>query len=179
MSSDRIVELRIENKRLKEQVESLEKKVLTLVGNIEIEISGKSKNVNLINNEITELINNSKNSLKIMSSKIDRFYSNELRKIAQKGIQIMIIANERSKIPDNYLEYYDKLKSTNGINIVNSPNVKMLMIFNNEEGIYSGGFLDRKELEESLLILTKIKETSKLKMLSNLFSLLLPSFMRK
>jgi ERCC4-type nuclease len=177
--SDRIIELRIENKRLKEQVENLEKKVLSLVGNIEIEISGKTENPNLINTQISELINNTGDQINIMSSKIDRFYSNELRKIAKKGVPILIITNERSKVPKEYLEFYDQLKSTNGITIVNNPHVRLLLVFNMREGIYSGGSLDREELEESYLLITKIKEKSKLKKINDLFNLLLPTFLRK
>jgi len=55
--SDRLTELRIENKKLKEQIENLEKKVLSLVGNIDINTSGGPKSKDLLNNEVIELIN--------------------------------------------------------------------------------------------------------------------------
>jgi len=150
-----------------------------LVGNFEIEISGKNENPNLVNNQIIELLNSSSEQINILSYKIDRFYTNELRKIAQKGIKVMIITSERGKIPEKYVEYYDQLKSTNGINIVNNPNIKLLLAFNDNEGIYCAGSLDREDLEDSLLLITRIKEQSKLKILKKLFNALLPSFMRK
>ncbi|TFF90340.1 MAG: hypothetical protein EU548_03505 [Promethearchaeota archaeon] len=150
-----------------------------MVGNIEIEISGKNENPNLVNNQITELLNSSSEQINILSYKIDRFYTNELRKIAQKGIKVMIITSERGKIPDKYIEYYDQLKSTSEINIINNPNIKLLLAFNESEGIYCAGSLDREELEDSLLLITRIKEQSKLKILKKLFNALLPSFMRK
>ena len=65
-----------------------------------------------------------------------------------------------------------------GIDIINNPRVKFLLVFNTENAIYSGGNLDKTELENSILIGTKISESSKLNKIKEIFSLLLPSFMR-
>ncbi len=176
--SDRLTELRIENKKLKEQIENLEKKVLSLVGNIDINTSGGPKSKDLLNNEVIELINTTEDQLNILSPKIDRFYTNEIKKIANKGIKVLIITNERSAIPKEYRAFYDELKNLKGIDIINNPRVKFLLIFNTENAIYSGGNLDKTELENSILIETKISESSKLNKIKEIFSLLLPSFMR-
>lgn len=176
--SDRLTEFRIENQKLKKQVEDLEKKVLSLVGNIEINTSGGPKSKDVLNNELLELINTTKEKLSILSPKIDRFYANEIRNLANKGIKILIITNERSAIPKDYRIFYDELKNTKGVDIINNPRVKFLLIFNDQNAIYSGGNLDKKELESSILIETKISESSKLNKIKEIFSILLPSFMR-
>ena len=176
--SDRLTEFRIENQKLKKQVEDLEKKVLSLVGNIEINTSGGPKSKDVLNNEMLELINTTKEKLSILSPKIDRFYANEIRNLANKGIKILIITNERSAIPKDYRIFYDELKNTKGVDIINNPRVKFLLIFNDQNAIYSGGNLDKKELESSILIETKISESSKLNKIKEIFSILLPSFMR-
>ncbi|MBY8981650.1 MAG: hypothetical protein KGD57_01765, partial [Candidatus Lokiarchaeota archaeon] len=125
-----------------------------------------------------ELINTTKEKLSILSPKIDRFYANEIRNLANKGIKILIITNERSAIPKDYRIFYDELKNTKGVDIINNPRVKFLLIFNDQNAIYSGGNLDKKELESSILIETKISESSKLNKIKEIFSILLPSFMR-
>ncbi|MFX1410778.1 MAG: hypothetical protein ACFFA6_10515 [Promethearchaeota archaeon] len=176
--SDRLIELRVENKRLKDQVQSLESKVLSLVGMISLETSGGQSKKNILNDQIINLIYETQEQLNIVSPKIDRFYTTELKNLVQRGIPILLITNDRGGIPEEYQEFYDELKSTPGINIVNNPNVKFLLIFNTELAIYSGGSLDKEELEKSILIVTLVKETSKLRQIAEIFSLMLPSFMR-
>jgi phosphatidylserine/phosphatidylglycerophosphate/cardiolipin synthase-like enzyme len=176
--SDRLVELRIENKRLKDQVENLEQKVLSLVGMIELYASGGSENKNVLNDQIIQLINSTKSQLNIVSIKVDRFYTTELKKAAQRGIPILMITNDRSKIPKEYQDLYDELKNTLGIQIINNPNVRYMLIFNNEMAIYSGGSLDKQELENSILVSTTIKTQAKLRKVIEIFNLMLPSFMR-
>lgn len=176
--SDRLIELRVENKRLKDQVLSLEEKVLSLVGMISLESSGGLTKKNVLNDQLINLIQNTKEQLNVVSPKIDKFYTTELMKVVQKGIPVLIITNDRGGIPQEYQEYYDKLKATQGINIINNPNVKYLLVFNTELAIYAGGSLDKEELEKSILIVTMVKETSKLRQIAEIFSLMLPSFMR-
>ncbi|MBD3194390.1 MAG: hypothetical protein GF317_04995 [Candidatus Lokiarchaeota archaeon] len=176
--SDRLVELRVENLRLKKQVENLEAKILNLVGNIEINSTGGPDSQNLINNEILGIISKTTDQINVLTPKVDKFYANELIKLSQQGIAVLIITNDRSNIPDDFKEYFDQLKAAAGINVVTNPKVKYLLLFNTEEALYSGGSLVRKELEESILIVTKIKESSKLRKITEIFSLLLPSFMR-
>ncbi|MBY9007232.1 MAG: hypothetical protein KGD63_10790 [Candidatus Lokiarchaeota archaeon] len=176
--SDRLTEFRIENKKLKKQIEDLELKILSLVGNIELNTSGGPNSKGLINNEILELMNTTEEELNILSPKIDRFYTNEIRNLANKGIKILIITNERSTIPKNYRVFYDELKNFKGVDIINNPRVKFLLVFNDQNAIYSGGNLDKNELDNSILIETKISDSSKLNKIKEIFNLLLPSFMR-
>ncbi|MHA1439214.1 MAG: hypothetical protein ACTSPD_16705 [Promethearchaeota archaeon] len=179
MSSERLTELRIENRRLKDQVQDLENKVLSLVGMIDINASGGTQKKDALNNLIIEFLNSSKEQINIVSPKIDRFYTTELKKLSQKGIPILLITRDRRLWKTSYQSYYDDLKSSTGINIINNPNVLFLLIFNTEQAIYSGGSLDKEELEKSILITTVIKEKAKLRKIAEIFSLMLPSFMRK
>lgn len=178
MSDDRLIELRVENRRLKDEVEELENKILSLVGNVEIEISGGPESRNVINDDIINLISKTEGKLSVLSSKVDRFYLNELKNLLEKDIEIRIVTSERSNIPSEYREYYDELKSEKKINVVNNPQVNTLLIFNNKEAIYTTGSLDKKELEESFLIETKIQQASVLEEISDYYNLFLPSFMR-
>jgi hypothetical protein len=176
--SDRIIELRRENFRLKNEVQNLENKILSLVGMVNLKSSGGSEGKNILNELLINLIISTKQQLSIVSPKIDRFYANELKKLTQKGIPILIITNDRGGIPKDFQEVYDDLKATSGVNIINNPNVRYLLVFNSEEGIYSGGSLVKEELERSILIITSIREAAKLRKIAEIFSLMLPSFMR-
>lgn len=176
--SDRIIELRRENSRLKNEVQNLENKILSLVGMVNLKSSGGSEGKNILNELLINLIISTKQQLSIVSPKIDRFYANELKKLTQKGIPILIITNDRGGIPKDFQEVYDDLKATSGVNIINNPNVRYLLVFNSEEGIYSGGSLVKEELEKSILIITSIREAAKLRKIAEIFSLMLPSFMR-
>ena len=176
--SDRIIELRTENSRLKKEVQNLENKILSLVGMISLKSSGGSEGKNILNEQLINLIISTKQQLNIVSPKIDRFYANELKKLIQKGIPILIITNDRGGIPKEFQEVYDDLKATSGVQIINNPNVRYLLVFNSEEAIYSGGSLVKEELDKSILIITSIKEAAKLRKIAEIFSLMLPSFMR-
>ena len=177
--SDRIIELRTENTRLKKEVQNLESKILSLVGMINLNSSGGPKGKNILNQQLINLIISTNHSLNLVSPKIDRFYANELKKLAQKGVPVLIITNDRGGIPKEYQEVYDDLKATSGVNIINNPNVRYLLVFNSEEALYSGGSLVKEELEKSILIVTSIRETTKLRKITEIFNLMLPSFMRE
>ncbi|MBY9003770.1 MAG: hypothetical protein KGD73_07345 [Candidatus Lokiarchaeota archaeon] len=176
--SDRILELRTENQRLKQQIQSLENKVLSLVGMVKFESSGGQERKNVLNEHLLELIGNTKTQLNIVTTKIDKFYATELKRLTQNGVAVLIIMNDRGNIPKAYQAIYDELKLTPGIKIINNPKVRYLLVFNSEEAIYSGGSLDKDELENSILIVSIIKEASKLRKIAEIFSLMLPSFMR-
>ncbi|MHA1526518.1 MAG: hypothetical protein ACTSQD_05760 [Promethearchaeota archaeon] len=177
--SDRITELRTENARLKGQVEDLENKVLSLVGMISLESSGEGKNKELLNDKLIEFINTTTDQLNIVTPRVDRFYSVELKKIVEKGIPILLITGDRSTLDKSYRQFYDDLKKTPGIQILNNPNVKYLLMFNTEKAIYSGGSLDKDVLSSSILIATTIIEKSKIRLIAEIFSAMLPSFMRQ
>ncbi|MFX1587567.1 MAG: hypothetical protein ACFFC1_05385 [Promethearchaeota archaeon] len=177
--SDRLIELRFENQNLRKQVEDLERKVLSLVGMVDLESSGVPNKKNLLNDLLIELINSTASQLNIVSPKIDRFYATELMKLANQGIPVLIITNDRGGLPEAYQEIYDGLKQTGGISIINNPNVRYLLVFSSEKAIYAGGSLDKDELEKSVLIVTSIQESSKLRTIAEIFTMMLPSFMRK
>ena len=176
--SERLIELRVENQRLKEQVKDLENKVLSLVGMVTFESSGGSEKKNVLNNHLLELFNTSKTQLNIVTPKVDKFFFTELKNLAQKGIQISLIMNDRGNLSKQHQQVYDDLKLISEIKVINNPNVRYLLVFNAEEAIYAGGSLDREELEKSILIVTIIREASKLRKVAEIFSLMLPSFMR-
>ncbi|MFX1396433.1 MAG: hypothetical protein ACFFAS_05240 [Promethearchaeota archaeon] len=177
--SDRIIELRLENRRLKEQVQSLEDKVLSLVGAINIQSSGVFANTkHALNDLILELLRETENRLNIVSPKIGKFYATEIKNLAAKGIEIFIITNDRGGMPGEHRLIYDEIKSIDGVKVVNNPNVRYLLVFNSKNAIYSGGSLDKDELEKSILIATTVESKSKLKKISEIFNMMLPSFMR-
>ncbi|MFX1304781.1 MAG: hypothetical protein ACFFBV_03420 [Promethearchaeota archaeon] len=177
--SDRLIELRVENKRLKEQITNLENKIMSLVGMFSIESSGGADKKNVLNDLLLNLINSTKDQLNIVTPRVDSFYAKELKRVVERGIPVLLIINDRSEIPKNYMPIYDDLKQTQGISVINNPNVKFLLLFNVEQAVYAGGSLDKEELSKSILIATKIQEKSKLRMIAEIFSLMLPTFMRK
>lgn len=177
--SDRLIELRVENKRLKEQITNLENKIMSLVGMFSIESSGGAEKKNVLNDLLLNLINSTKDQLNIVTPRIDSFYAKELKRLVERGIPVLLITNDRSDIPKNYMPIYDDIKRTQGISVINNPNVKFLLLFNTEQAIYAGGSLDKEELSKSILIATSIQEKSKLRMIAEIFSLMLPTFMRK
>jgi hypothetical protein len=176
--SDRLIELRVENARLKEQITNLENKILSIVGMVDIESSGGVENKNVLNDTLINIINSTKDQLNIVTPRIDSFYLKELKKVVERGIPILLITNDRGIIPKDYISIYDELKNTQGISVINNPNVRFLLVFNTEQAIYSGGSLDREELSKSILIVTKIQEKTKLRLIAEIFSLMLPTFMR-
>ena len=163
---------------MKEQIVNLENKILSLVGMVDIESSGGEKK-NVLNDLLLNLINSTSDQLNIVTPHVDSFYAKELKRIVERGIPVLLITNDRSTITKEYIPIYDELKNVQGISIVNNPNVKFLLVFNTEQAIYSGGSLDRAELSKLILIVTKIQEKSKLRLIAEIFSLMLPSFMRK
>lgn len=174
-----MLELRIENKKLKAQITDLENKIMTLVGMVNIESSGGVDKKNVLNDFLIELINSTSDQLNIVTPRVDEFYAKELKSAVERGIPVLLITNDRSEIPKDYIPIYDDLKLTEGISVINNPNVKFLLIFNTEQAIYAGGSLDKEELSKSILIVTKIQEKTKLRMIAEIFSLMLPTFMRK
>ncbi|MFX1378278.1 MAG: hypothetical protein ACFFA4_04220 [Promethearchaeota archaeon] len=177
--SDRNLELRIENKKLRAQITDLENKIMTLVGMVNIESSGGVDKKNVLNDLLINLINSTKDQLNIITPRIDDFYAKELKRAVERGIPVLLITNDRSDIPKSYMPIYDDLKLTQGISVINNPNVKFLLVFNTEQAIYAGGSLDKEELSKSILIVTRIQEKMKLRLIAEIFSLMLPTFMRR
>ncbi len=176
--SDRITDLRIENQKLKTQIADLESKLVSVVGMIDIESSGEPQKPSNLNNDIIEIINTTLDQLNVVSPKIDKYYATELIKVAKKGIPILLITKDRRLLKKDYQKIYDEIKETQGISVINNPTVRYLLVFNSETAIYSGGALVREYLDNSVLIVTKIKETAKLRKIAEIFTQMLPSFMR-
>jgi len=152
---------------------------MTLVGMVNIESSGGVDKRNVLNDMLINLINTTQDQLNVVTPRIDNFYANELKRVVERGIPVLLITDDRGDIPKNYIPIYDDLKLTQGISVINNPNVKYLLVFNTEQAIYAGGSLDKEELSKSILIVTKIQEKTKLRMIAEIFSLMLPTFMRK
>jgi len=152
---------------------------MTLVGMVDIESSGGAEKKNVLNDLLINLINSTNDQLNIITPRIDSFYAKELKRAVERGIPVLLITNDRSDIPKSYMPIYDDLKLTQGISVINNPNVKFLLVFNTDQAVYAGGSLDKEELSKSILIVTKIQEKTKLRMIAEIFSLMLPTFMRK
>ena len=146
---------------------------------LSLEPSGGSQSKNAITEQLLNLIGTTKEQLNVVTPKIDRFFTVELQKLAKKGVPILLVTSDRHLIPKTYQEFYDALKSTQGISLINNPNVRFLLVFNSEKAIYAGGALDKEDLEKSVLIITMLKEQAKLRKIAEIFTLMLPTFMRK
>jgi hypothetical protein len=146
---------------------------------VNIESSGGADKKNVLNDQLLNLINSTEDQLNVVTPRIDQFYAKELKRLVERGIPVLLITNDRGDIPKEDVPIYDDLKLTQGISVINNPNVKFLLVFNTEQAIYAGGSLNKEELSKSILIVTKIQEKTKLRMIAEIFSLMLPTFMRK
>lgn len=146
---------------------------------VDIKSSGGVEKKNVLNDDLMNLINSTKDQLNLVTPRIDEFYAKQLKRLVEREIPVLLITNDRGELPKKYVPIYDDIKLIQGISVINNPNVKFLLAFNTDQAIYSGGSLDREELSQSILIVTKIQEKTKLKMIAEIFSLMLPTFMRK
>lgn len=152
---------------------------MALVGMVNIESSGEADRKNVLNDLLINLINSTKEQLNIVTPKFDSFYVNELKNLVKREIPVLVITNDRSEYSKKEVVIYDDLKNTQGISVINKPNVKFLLAFNTEQAVYSGGSLDKEMLFNSTLIVTTVKEKAKLRLIAEIFTSMLPTFMRK
>jgi len=152
---------------------------MSLVGMINIESSGGPEKKNMLNDLLMNIINSTKEQLNIITPKFDSFYANELKRVTERGIPVLLITRDRGTLHKKEFPLYDDLKNTQGISIINNPNVNFLLVFNTSQAIFSGGFLNKEELSKSILIVTSVKEKQKLRLIAEIFSKMLPTFMRK
>lgn len=152
---------------------------MALVGMVNIESSGEADRKNVLNDLLINLINSTKEQLNIVTPKFDSFYVNELKNLVKREIPVLVITNDRSEYSKKEVVIYDDLKNTQGISVINKPNVKFLLAFNTEQAVYSGGSLDKEMLVNSTLIVTTVKEKAKLRLIAEIFTSMLPTFMRK
>ncbi len=146
---------------------------------INIETSGDPSKKNLLNDLLMNIINSTKEQLNIITPKFDKFYANELKRVPERGAPVLMITRERGTLNKKEFPIYDDLKNTQGISIINNPSVNFLLVFNSTQAIFSGGMLDKEELSKSILIVTTVKEKQKLRLIAEIFSSMLPTFMRK
>ncbi len=175
---DRISQLRLENTKLRDKVNELEQKIISIVGLIQLFPSGIEGKKEALNEKILSVINSTVSSLKIITPKIGPFYSEKILSVAKKGIPVLMIINDRRFIPQEFQQYYDDLKTKSNVSIVNNPVVKYLLVMNEKEVLFSAASLVKKELSNSILIGTLVKEKNKLLRIEQIVSNMLPSFMR-
>lgn len=193
--------LKAENIKLKEDLEKLQNSLLEVTGKIVIFASGTTENKLILTQKIDALIEKANVELKIITPKIGADYAKKLITKAHSGTKIQIIINDRilltkeeqkkgafsktfskkSKTEDegfDFAKIYDILKASSGIDLVNNPNVKFLLIITPEEAIFSAGWLERQILENTILLSVQLKDEVKIREIYDNYLLLLPSFMR-
>jgi hypothetical protein len=169
--------LRAENIKLRTKVEDLENRLLKLVGTIKIFTGGMPGNEHVMNNNIAEIITNA-TDIKIVAPYITNEYALILKDRARNGIRVQIVLNDRRMWPKEHIEIYDELKVTTGIDLVNNPNVKYLLVWSPKIALFTSGPLDKHSLMKTVLIGTLISEKGRIQELLKIFELMLPSFMR-
>ncbi|MHA1720346.1 MAG: hypothetical protein ACTSWX_13990 [Promethearchaeota archaeon] len=171
--------LKAENIKLRSKIEDLENRLLKLVGTIKIFPSGGGLlgNEHIMNNNIAEIITNA-SDLKIVAPYITNEYALILKDRAKNRVKVQIVLNDRRLWPQKHVEIYDQLKVTPGIDLINNPNVKFLLVWSPNTALFTSGPLDKESLMKTVLIGTLINEEGKLKELLKIFQLMLPSFMR-
>lgn len=171
-----------ENIRLKEKIQELEDKLVNLVGQIKIFSSGivSSGKQHELNNTIANLLVKPKpgEEIKIVAPYIGDEYTTVLKARAAEGVKIQIVLNDRNLWPKEFVKFYDILKTTPKIDLVNNPNVKYLLIWTENEALFSSGPLDKNILMNTVLIGVLIKEKTKLNTLLEIYKEMLPSFLR-
>ncbi|MHA1340171.1 MAG: hypothetical protein ACTSO2_09385 [Promethearchaeota archaeon] len=197
--------LKAENLKLKKKIEELENSLMRITQSIQVFASGIPKSKTKLVDLIENMISSTKEGLYVVTPKVGNYFTNKLIEQAKKGISIQIIINDRRFLASDqgtnpkdkkdkkdkkhkrgenqneavdYAKNYDLLKVSHNIDLINNPNVKFLMIMNKNQAIFSGGWLEKDLLEKTVLLGTLIKDPKKLNDLKNIYSELLPSFMR-
>ena len=170
--------LKAENMKLKNQIEHLETRVLALVGSIKIftggPVPGKE---HVMNNNIAEIITKAQ-ELKIVTPFITTEYAMILQDRAKNGIKVQFVVNDRRLWPEDKQSIYDSLKTSQGIDVINNPNVQYLLCWSPTSALFTSGPLSKDSLMNTVLIGTLVKEQGKLNEILKIFDLMLPSFMR-
>ena len=162
--------LKAENMKLKKKVEDLENRLLRLVGAIKIFTGGLAGKEHEMNNHIAEIITNAA-QLKIVAPYITEEFALILQDRAKNGINVQIVLNDRRLWPQQYMKIYDKLKATSGIDLINNPNVKYLLVWSPSSALFTSGPLSKESLMKTILIGTLVHEKSKLNFFLTLYFL--------
>ena len=169
--------IKAENIKLKRKVEELENRLLSLVGTIKIFTGGMPGKEHEMNNHIAEIITNAA-EIKIVSPYITKEYAMILEDRAKNGVKVQLILNDRRLWPEQYAQIYDKLKVIPGIDVINNPNVKFLLVWSPKSALFTSGPLSKESLMKTILIGTRVNEKGKINDILDIFNLMLPSFMR-
>lgn len=166
-----------ENMKLKEKIEELENRLLNLVGNIKLFSSGMVNHEHEMNNHIAELLATA-TELRIVAPYVTKEYALLLKDRAANNVKIQLVINDRRFWPKEIANIYDELKAAKGIDLVNNPNVKYLLVWTPTQALFTSGPLDKQTLMTTVLIGTLVKEKSKIDELLAIFKEMLPTFMR-
>jgi hypothetical protein len=166
-----------ENMKLKAKISQLEERMVGIIGAIKIFSSGMEGREHEMNNQIANLLLSS-SELKIVAPYITKEYAIVLQDRAKNGVKIQIVLNDRRLWPTEHENIYDMLKNTRGIDLVNNPNVKYLLVWTPKSALFTSGPLDKRQLMKTVLIGTIINQERKLHDLHEIFKEMLPSFMR-
>ena len=139
--------------------------------------SGTKNNEHVLNNQIADIIT-SASEIKIVAPYITKEYTLVLQDRVRSGANVMLVLNDRRLWPEDVAPFYDKIKVTPGMELVNNPNVKYLMIWSPNKVIISSGPLDKNLLESTVLVVTVITEPKKIEKCKHIMGEMLPSFMR-
>ncbi len=169
--------MKAENIKLKRKIEDLENRLLRLVGAIKIFTGGLAGKEHEMNNHIAEIITKG-TMLRIVAPYITEEFALILQDRAKNGIKVQIVLNDRRIWPQQYMTIYDKLKATPGIDLINNPNVKYLLVWSPSTALFTSGPLCKDSLMKTILIGTLVNEKSKLNEILQIFNLMLPTFMR-
>lgn len=170
--------LKADNISLKTKITELENRLINLAGAFKIFQSGMQGKEHEMNNQIANLIANAKTELKIVAPYITQEYVVLLQDRVKNGVKIQIVLNDRRFWDPAVAKFYDQLKATSGIDLINNPNVKYLLVWTPEAVLYSSGPLDKTSLMKTVLIGTLVTEKSKIDELLLIIKEMLPSFMR-
>jgi hypothetical protein len=170
--------LKADNIKLKEEVERLEQRIMNMAGSIKIFSSGMTGHESDMNNQLGNVISTADTELKIVAPYITQEYVLLLQDRAKNKVKIQIVLNDRRFWPDVHAKFYDQLKVTTDIDLINNPNVQYLLVWTPKEAIFTSGPLDKHALQKTVLIGTYIKEKLKLDELLTIFKEMLPTFMR-
>jgi len=196
--------LKAENIRLKQEIEDLQNTIINITKSIQMFTSGTLDNETRLNDKILDILQSASSEIKIVTPKVGKDYATTLKNLAETGLKIQIIINDRrflspeeekkgtfskrftknvlsedpKKEKYNYADIYDTLKSTPGIDLINNPNVQFFMITTSKHGLFSSGWLERRLLDKTILIGVYTQDPNKIKELKDIYTLLLPSFMR-
>ncbi len=167
---------KMENVKLKQKIQELEDRLVNVVGLCKAIMPAE------INSYIEALISSPGTELKIVAKEVDSNYADIIIKAAQTGKKVRLVTSERPKEkiknPPPTLQAYEKLKSTPGIDVIETHGLTQLLILLPTKIFYSAGPLTKDNLMRNNQLGFEIAERGLLQQVQEVFSGYLPSFMR-